>query len=500
MKNAIHLSVGMVCILVVSSLVSCSNIFTKREDTESSSTVLSLDCSRIISSRAASTAASSYTLVVSVFDSEDTELAAVSVNSETSSSTITIDGLTSGQTVYVTVRVTSSGGEILYTYVSDIITLIAGTNTIAFGNDFPAVLYDLPGFTINYTNNYTATSGTTLPSTTEKIVSMDFAPSGTIVVYRTETAGSGDVGTVYSYYAFMAGYEGTKQTVELYTTSNSDSTVQIAVDRTSALLYFYCYNISTDTATVPLLFCCSALAEITSPVKAGFLSSEAGLEKPSDVLLTAYNGMVYLYDKSTPRILSLTYASDAWSVSGTTALSVSSLTGISKLSVTTNGTYAVISDMKYYNGSLWLLLNHRYSYDGYSQTSRGGLLQLDPENIGVLSSIEISDSSLIGWSTDKDVSCYRPGAVSGSMSPDTALESAPYFYGPTHIVALTPKKLYIADDGVYASSVSKSVYHMAQRNRLAVYDMAEKELSMKSVSVEFDEKLIITSASTYITD
>jgi len=161
-----------------------------------------------------------------------------------------------------------------------------------------------------------------------------------------------------------------------------------------------------------------------------------------------------------------------------------------------------IKDMKYYDGYLWLLLNQYYpSDDGVD--SRGGLLSLDTSS---LTDAVVSAGNLSGWTTDTDSWYHRPG-ITENGGDDTSVLG---FSGPVHIAALTPRKLYIADDGAYytgeegtyttSSGESRSGNKYKQRNRIGILDMtaASDALSFKDVAVQFDNGAVAGSSGFYI--
>jgi len=510
MKTVMHVFGCAICILSVFSLLGCSNIFTKRDSGNSNDVVsISLDLSGIAGqtiSRTAAIITSNFSVTVSVYDGTtvlDTQTAVMPL---TGTSTLSFTNLTPGKTVTVQVEL-YNGTELIYKRAASV-TLVEGENKIAFDGSSPVLLYtDYSGCTspfVNYTAAYTSSGHVSLTGTPSTVLGTDFDASGNAYVLYTDAT---------SYYIDTITISG--KVSNIVTTASTDNSypVEIAVDRTKEILYEF-YGTYADS-----IYTISAINRYHLDGSADSTSYNSSFSV-SDVYTphaTADNDVIYLYYYSSTataaKLEKVTYNASAGWTEGTGATVTS--TGIKftqdSINIFVNLGSAVnivvsadserysitgmITDMKYYNGYLWLLVN---LYDNYSNLrffSTGALLQYDPANIDSNTTAFVSYGA--SFDCDNNLSC-RPGAQhldsvtsdSVILSDDTSVLG---FNGPRRIVALTPKNLYIADDGVYAQAgmvTGKSSYHaaylMAQRNRIAGFDMTTSGLDMTSVNVEFD--------------
>jgi len=526
-----------VVLVIAAAAVSCSNIFSARETSDSSSgeTVLSLNLSGVTGSSSARTAISltGYTVAADIYSSTGTLLtSATGTLDSTSSSTLSFTGLTPKQSVYAVVKLSTAAGETLYKRTSDTITLAEGTNTIAFASSTtPVILYDMTATTptINYTTTYTSTAGLTMTGTPTEIIGTDFDAEGNAyVLYKNST--TVDSTTTYTFYIDKITAAGT--VTNIYTAtgtvdSSTDvaSTFTFAIDRTAGYLYLISgtehtgYTGTTDgsprynSAVIKKYTLSGSL--ITSYTN----SVNTDYNTFYDIYLAASNGTLYMYfsKSDTSYIVKpvLTESDSSWTADYKLTLG-STLTDSTTFSYSTDynivqkqtsyaaaTTYMKVTDMKYYNGYLWLLLNQNYYADvsGYSQYcySRGGLLQLSDFTTTKTVTVTNSDMdlTLFGWTNDSGYNGYRPGASEGSK--DTT--STTSLYGPRHIIALSPKKLYIADDGMYVSGhqynseQSQHAYGLSQKNSITGFSLSDDSIDMSAASVEFDNNQTYTNGS-----
>lgn len=104
------------------------------------------------------------------------------------------------------------------------------------------------------------------------------------------------------------------------------------------------------------------------------------------------------------------------------------------------------TDMRIIDDKLYLLIRHLNSKNYYSY-STGCVVIIDMNN---------NETSVAGWDENK----YIPETDSYTHDSNT-------FYGPDKIVAIKPKKIVIADDGVEHDSL----YYSKQKQRFVVFDL-----------------------------
>lgn len=112
------------------------------------------------------------------------------------------------------------------------------------------------------------------------------------------------------------------------------------------------------------------------------------------------------------------------------------------------------TDMRIINGKLYLLVRHLSQTSGYSY-STGCVICVD---------LSSSETTVSGWDTNKYDS------DNDSYSHDNLT-----FYGPDKIVAIKPKKLLIADDGV--EHEHGSGYSAKDKQRLVVFDLESNAIT-----------------------
>lgn len=105
------------------------------------------------------------------------------------------------------------------------------------------------------------------------------------------------------------------------------------------------------------------------------------------------------------------------------------------------------TDMRIIDDKLYLLIRHLNSVTGYSY-STGCIIIIDMTNN--------NETSVVGW----DNNTYIKDTDSYTHDSNT-------FYGPDKIVAIKPKKIVIADDGVEQGSG----YNAKQKQRFVVFDL-----------------------------
>lgn len=110
------------------------------------------------------------------------------------------------------------------------------------------------------------------------------------------------------------------------------------------------------------------------------------------------------------------------------------------------------TDMRIINGKLYLLVRHLSQTSGYSY-STGCVICVD---------LSSSETTVSGWDTNKYDS------DNDSYSHDNLT-----FYGPDKIVAIKPKKILIADDGVEHGSG----YSAKDKQRLVVFDLESNAIT-----------------------
>ena len=101
------------------------------------------------------------------------------------------------------------------------------------------------------------------------------------------------------------------------------------------------------------------------------------------------------------------------------------------------------TDMRIIDDKLYLLIRHLNSKENYSY-STGCVVIIDMTN---------NETSVVGW----DNNTYT----------DSYTHDSNTFYGPDKIVAIKPKKIVIADDGVEQGSG----YNAKQKQRFVVFDL-----------------------------
>lgn len=110
------------------------------------------------------------------------------------------------------------------------------------------------------------------------------------------------------------------------------------------------------------------------------------------------------------------------------------------------------TDMRIINGKLYLLVRHLSQTSGYSY-STGCVICVD---------LSSSETTVSGWDTNK----YN-------SSTDSYSHELLTFYGPDKIVAIKPKKILIADDGVEHGSG----YSAKDKQRLVVFDLESNAIT-----------------------
>lgn len=157
---------------------------------------------------------------------------------------------------------------------------------------------------------------------------------------------------------------------------------------------------------------------------------------------------------------------------------------------------AVISDMSVVDGALYVLFREVSLYSENLSTnfsnsahnySRGGVIKLNiTGNVSV--DTNFGTGGILGWTTESagTVVSDDSSAIYNCYWP--APGSTDRFYGPSRFIAVTPKKLVIADDGGYYEDSG-----VIQKNRVVTVDLSGSQpgMTVKELNtvVEFDDTL-----------
>nr|MCR4632009.1 hypothetical protein [Treponema sp.] len=170
-----------------------------------------------------------------------------------------------------------------------------------------------------------------------------------------------------------------------------------------------------------------------------------------------------------------------------------------------------ITDMIYQNGCVYILLrdvrtpsyNSSTISEEYPLCSRGAVIKYDTvsketKTIGWTSNaLDSSGKYLYGYSTDGSP-LYKNGQILKVSSSD--LESAGFsfpniyspansnegFYGPVKFIAIKPKKLVIADDGLAFYTDENDAYKYKNVNRVVTVDLDTFTLVGNDTSAQFE--------------
>ncbi len=179
-------------------------------------------------------------------------------------------------------------------------------------------------------------------------------------------------------------------------------------------------------------------------------------------------------------------------------------------------TNVIIKDMTIsYDGDLYLILNDVYDgfcfmvNDAFYYTERGALV-----NAGAVSSLETSTEPTItftsyGWRSSANgtiynvLSGYSSYSVSLFASSNSSYTDDQYLVGPIRFLAVTPKKITLADYGNYVVIPSDTGTSYYKRKRgTAVFTLSERNFAVSDESTtglygEDGSDTAISSVSTY---
>ena len=122
------------------------------------------------------------------------------------------------------------------------------------------------------------------------------------------------------------------------------------------------------------------------------------------------------------------------------------------------------TDMRIIDGKLYLLIRHLSSISDYSYST------------GCVLCVNLSDNvtNVYGWDDNK---CIKTTSENGGTA-FSYIHDDYTFYGPDKIVAIKPKQIVIADDGVEHDSG----YDGKNKQRLVVFDLQEN-LIKKEITI-----------------
>ena len=128
------------------------------------------------------------------------------------------------------------------------------------------------------------------------------------------------------------------------------------------------------------------------------------------------------------------------------------------------GSRPEFTDMRIIGGKLYLLIRHLSSISGYSYST------------GCVLCVNLSDNkaTVYGWDDNK---CIKGTSESGETTYSYAHDNKT-FYGPDKIVAIKPKQIVIADDGVEHDSG----YDGKNKQRLVVFDLQNNSIT-KAITI-----------------
>ena len=126
------------------------------------------------------------------------------------------------------------------------------------------------------------------------------------------------------------------------------------------------------------------------------------------------------------------------------------------------------TDMRIIGGKLYLLIRHLSSISGYSYST------------GCVLCVNLSDNvtNVYGWDDNK---CIKGTSESGGTTYSYVHDNNT-FYGPDKIVAIKPKQIVIADDGVEQDSG----YNGKNKQRLVVFDLQNNSITKEITITNLD--------------
>jgi len=465
--------------------ISCGSIFTKREETDAIQ--LHINLSGIIGSNSNTSrseiSSSGYKLKLLLYNAAGILLQTAEKDISTEDSTeFEMTGIAPGSKIYITVALTHNN-ELLYKRTSETVILHTGINTISFSaSGTQVLLYDIiSGLTTDhyvcYTQSYTSAGKEyALPLTggaPSRITGCDFDAEGNLYLLYIPVSNG--------YSSYLDKISSDRKVTNLLVSENQIITA-FAVDRTEQKIYILKEGDSAYT------YYCTACDFAGSTIATGLF--ESGSYTEITACVSADSHILYALIRNTGEVSGFTVSKIILTLQGNEIKAsydaksaiFSELTGAYLGSYATND-YAYISDLKYYNGCLWLLLNQScVSLESEYAYSRGGLVAISIDCIG--SDIMLGyNTDVYGWSVTPDAyNSYRRGAT--ALNEDNP--SAEGFNGPLHIISLAPRRIYIADDGVKAVSYNNGVYHLQQSNRVVCFDTVSRGYTTNATSVEFE--------------
>ena len=126
------------------------------------------------------------------------------------------------------------------------------------------------------------------------------------------------------------------------------------------------------------------------------------------------------------------------------------------------------TDMRIIGGKLYLLIRHLSSISGYSYST------------GCVLCVNLSDNvtTVSGWDNHK---CTKTTSDNGETTYSYVHDNNT-FYGPDKIVAIKPKQIVIADDGVEQDSG----YNGKNKQRLVVFDLQKNSITKEITITNLD--------------
>ena len=126
------------------------------------------------------------------------------------------------------------------------------------------------------------------------------------------------------------------------------------------------------------------------------------------------------------------------------------------------------TDMRIIGGKLYLLIRHLSSISGYSYST------------GCVLCVNLSDNvtNVYGWDDNK---CIKTTSENGGTAFSYTHDNYT-FYGPDKIVAIKPKQIVIADDGVEHDSGQSA----KNKQRLVVFDLQENSITKEITITNLD--------------
>lgn len=295
------------------------------------------------------------------------------------------------------------------------------------------------------------------------------------------TAVSGDTGLVLTKYSMILS-SGLYNTIGTSITNENITTTLIDMTYDATTEYFYFLN-KNDGYTLHKMF----IEDITESEYTdetwtfSITDSEGNTVTPSQIAIC---GDIIYVAGSDCNI----YKGTGVGVGSNVTLQIADLTKTASLASSdlltnynakTESTYLSITDLQIGDGlgtdtsSLYALVREYSDGDGKLN------MEVDNNSIyskGALVKIAISDTNSVtsyGWTTSTASvtdNYQKEGTLYAPNSSSTEVE----FYGPTHFVAVLPKKLVILDDGISATGEKGKLNNM---DSLVEFDIAESSLS-----------------------